>query len=49
MFKEEINQFINCVNNRKKSINPIETDGLITTKIALAMIKSSKARKMIKI
>ena len=49
MFKEEINHFINCVNNRKKSINPIETDGLITTKIALAILKSSKSRKMIKI
>ena len=49
MFKEEIDHFINCVNSRKKSINPIEKDGIITTKIALAMMKSSKTRKMIKI
>ena len=49
MFKEEINHFINCVNKRKKSINPIERDGIITTKIALAMMKSSKTRKMVKV
>lgn len=49
MFKEEIDHFINCVKNRRQSINPIEKDGIITTKIALAMIKSSKTCKVIKI
>ena len=49
MFKEEINHFINCVNERRKSINPIEKDGIITTKIALAMMKSSKTRRIIKL
>jgi len=49
MFREEINHFINCVNDRKKSINPLELDGIITTKVALAMMKSSKTRKIIKI
>lgn len=49
MFKEEIDHFINCVKNRRQSINPIEKDGIITTKIALAMMKSSKTYKVIKI
>lgn len=49
MFKEEIDHFINCVKNRRQSINPIEKDGIITTKIALAMMKSSKTCKVIKI
>jgi predicted dehydrogenase len=49
MFREELDHFINCVNKRKKSINPIEIDGMDTTKIALAMMKSSKVRKIIKV
>ena len=49
MFRKELDHFINCLEQRKKSINPIETDGLTTTKVALAIIKSSKNRKVTKI
>ncbi len=49
MFKEEIKHFLDCVKKRKTTINPIEKDGLDTLKIALAIIKSSKSRKLEKI
>lgn len=49
MFKEELIHFLNCVKKRQTTINPVEKDGIKTLKIALAIIKSSKARKMIKI
>ena len=49
MFKQEIIHFLKCVKNREKSINPIEKDGMETTRIALSIIKSSKTKKWIKI
>ncbi len=49
MFKEELIHFLNCVKKRRITINPVEKDGIKTLKIGLAIIKSSKARKMIKI
>ena len=49
MFKEELNHFLNCVKKRKASINPLEIDGVETLKIGLAMKKSSKCRKVIKL
>ena len=49
MFKEELTHFLNCVNKRKTTINPVEKDGIATLKIGLAIIKSSKLRKMIKV
>jgi len=49
MFREELAHFLNCVKKRKTTINPVEGDGINTLKIGLAIIKSSKARKMIKL
>ncbi len=49
MFKEELTHFLNCVNKRKTTINPVEKDGIATLRIGLAIIKSSKLRKMIKV
>ena len=49
MFKEELTHFLNCIKKRRTTINPVEKDGIKTLKICLAIIKSSKARKMIKI
>ena len=49
MFKEELIHFLNCVKKRQTTINPVEKDGIATLKIGLAIIKSSKVRKMIKV
>ena len=49
MFKQEIIHFLKCVKNREGSINPIEKDGIETTRIALSIIKSSKTKKWVKI
>ncbi len=49
MFKEEIRHFLLCVKKRKTTINPVEKDGIETLKIALAIKKSSKLRKLVKI
>lgn len=49
MFKEELAHFLNCVKKQKATINPVERDGIDTLKIGLAILKSSKARKMIKL
>lgn len=48
MFKEEMIHFLNCVKKRKTTINPVETDGVMTLKIGLAIMKSSKAKKVIR-
>lgn len=48
MFKEELIHFLDCVKKRKTTINPAETDGINTLKIGLAIMKSSKARKVIR-
>ena len=45
MYKDEISHYVECVRNRKKSINPIN-EGVKTLKIALAVIKSSKTKRM---
>jgi len=49
MYKEEMVHFLNCVKERKKTINPVEIDGENTLKIGLAIIKSSKLKKMVKV
>lgn len=49
MFKEELVHFLSCVRKRKTTINPLEIDGIKTLKIGLAIIKSSKAKKVIKL
>lgn len=49
MFKEELLHFLECAKKRKSTINPVEKDGIKTLKIGLALIKSSKVRKMIKV
>ena len=48
MYISEIRHFLKCVKDRKKTINTID-EGIETMKIALAMKKSSKSRRMIKI
>ena len=48
MYISEIRHFLKCVKDRKKTINSID-EGIETMKIALAMKKSSKSRRMIKI
>jgi hypothetical protein len=49
MFKEEMTHFLNCVKKRKTTINPAEVDGIKTLKVGLAVIKSSKSKKVIKL
>jgi predicted dehydrogenase len=49
MFKEELVHFLSCVRKRKTTINPLEIDGIKTLKIGLAIIKSSKAKKVIRL
>ena len=46
MYVKELKHFINCVDNKKKSINDI-SQGIYTLKIALAVIKSSKLKKVV--
>ena len=48
MYKKEILHFIKSIKKREKTINPIE-QGIKTMKIALAIKKSSKLGKSIKI
>lgn len=48
MYLDELTHFIDCVKNKKATINPIY-DGIQTLKIALAIKKSSKLKKVIKI
>ena len=49
MFKEELIHFLNCTKKHKTTINPVETDGIKTLEIGIAIIKSSEKRKIIKI
>ena len=49
MFKEELVHFLSCVRKRKTTINPLEIDGIKTLKIGLAIIKSSRTKKVIKL
>jgi predicted dehydrogenase len=46
MYVEELRHFLNCVINRRKSINDVE-EGIKILKIALAVKKSSKIKKAI--
>jgi len=48
MYYDELDHFITCVKRKKTTINPL-IDGIETLKIALAIKKSSKQRKMIKL
>jgi predicted dehydrogenase len=48
MYVDELSHFIDCIKCKKASINPI-SDGIKILKIALAVKKSSKLKKMIKI
>ena len=47
-YAEELKHFIYCLKNHKQTINSIE-DGEKTLKIALAILRSSKLKKMIKL
>lgn len=46
MYMEEMHHFLQCVNKRKKTINPLD-QGAKTLDIALAVIKSSKIKRML--
>jgi predicted dehydrogenase len=48
MYKKELEHFFKCIKERTRAINDI-TDGRYTLKIALAIIKSSKLKKIITI
>ena len=48
MYVDELSHFIDCIKSKKTTINPI-SDGVQVLKIALAVKKSSKIKKMIKI
>ena len=48
MYEEELRHFLNCVKKRKKSINDV-FEGKENLKIALAIKKSSKLKRMVKI
>ncbi len=48
MYVDELNHFIDCVNNRKESINSLES-GIETLKIALACKESSRMKKVLKV
>lgn len=45
MYQEELKHFIKSVKHRHSTINPVETDGIKTLKIALALKNSSKTGK----
>lgn len=47
MYIDEIKNFIKCVKERKKTINDLD-DGIITMNMALAIKKSAKNKKIIK-
>ena len=46
VYKRELDHFIKCVKNNKKSINDV-SEGINVLKIALSIIKSSKIKKMV--
>jgi len=48
MYEKELNHFLKCVQNRCETINPL-SQGIETLKIALAIKKSSKQKKMVKV
>jgi len=46
MFVDELKYFLNCIKNKKNTMNPIE-EGLVTLGITLAIKKSSSTRKFV--
>jgi hypothetical protein len=48
MYIDEIKYFLKCVKNRRKTINNLD-DGINTMNIALAIKKSARHKKIIKI
>ena len=48
MYVDEVQNFLKCVKNRKKTINDLQ-DGINTMNIALAIKKSAKHKKIIKL
>ena len=46
VYKRELDHFIKCVKNNKKSINDV-SEGINVLKIALSIMKSSKIKKMV--
>jgi len=48
MYIDEIKHFLKCVKNRRKTINNLD-DGINTMNIALAIKKSGRSKKIIKI
>lgn len=48
MFKAELVHFLDCIKRRRLTINPLERDGIRTLKIGLAIMKSSKMKRVIK-
>jgi len=46
MYVDEINHFIDCINRKKQTINPL-IDGIQILKIALAAKRSTKTKKMV--
>ncbi len=48
MYIDEIKYFLKCVKNRRKTINNLD-DGINTMNIALAIKKSGRSKKIIKI
>jgi hypothetical protein len=48
MYIDEVNHFLKCVKNRKKTINNLD-NGIKTMNIALKMKKSAKDKKIIEL
>ena len=48
MYKKELAHFINCIKQKKKSLNDI-SQGQYVLKIALGIIKSSKLKRVVTI
>ena len=49
MYEREIKHFLKSVKKKNETINPVETDGFKTLKIALGIIKSSKTNRVVKL
>ena len=46
LYMQELSHFLQCVKQRTQTINPV-TEGIETLKIALAIIKSSKSKRVL--
>jgi len=49
LYVKELEHFFESVKKRRETINPIQTDGVKTLKIALAIMKSSKTKKIVEL